>query len=397
MNTNKLIILGNGFDLASTLESTYKHFFSKRIDKNIEEQLDDALTCFKQQMVDSSYFGYDTLFKVKEPKHANQARRTMQDRYETRDHDVYEIIKKSNLTFWDLIFYYSGGKEKDLQWQDVEQKMLEFFCSEDENANFPNLAMIKSLLRGSFYKVNPETLLCLHLASFLPDRGEYERENLVNYLYDELKTFEHCFAEYLNNIITDSYELKAAELLLKMTNATSLPNISDTIFSFNYTYPFKNILKIINVHGTVEEGNIIFGIDQEEIDPKLDIYRFTKTFRQMTETKLAVTYQDNILPDKKAVDEIVFFGHSLSLLDYSYFQTIFDHYELYQSNIVLIFYYKIYGNKSNEDMELDLAKKISKMLHEYSPSIDNPKKGKNLLHKLILEKRLIIKEVTDNI
>mgnify|MGYP001081679926 FL=1 len=111
MNTNKLIILGNGFDLASTLESTYKHFFSKRIDENIEEQLDDALICFKQQMVDSSYFGYDTLFKVKEPKHANQTRRTMQNRYETRDHDVYEIIKKSNLTFWDLIFYYSGGKE----------------------------------------------------------------------------------------------------------------------------------------------------------------------------------------------------------------------------------------------------------------------------------------------
>ncbi|RXF26524.1 hypothetical protein EG863_12905 [Enterococcus faecalis] len=393
MNTKKLIILGNGFDLASTLKSTYKDFFSERIDTKIEEQLDEALTCFKEQMVDSSYFGYDTLFKVKEPKNINQARRIMQNRYGTDNHYVYEIIKKSNLTFWDLIFYYSGGKEKDLQWQDVEQKMLQFFCSEDENANFPNLAMIKSILRGSSYKINPETLLCLHLASFLPDRGEYERENLVNYLYDELKTFEHCFAEYLNNIITDSYEWKAAKLLLKMTNATSLPNISDTIFSFNYTYPFKDILKIINVHGTVEEGNIIFGIDQEEIDPKLDIYRFTKTFRQMTETKLAVTYQDNILPDKEAVDEIVFFGHSLSLLDYSYFQTIFDHYELYQSNIVLIFYYRVYGDKSKEDMELDLAKKISKMLHEYSPSIDNPKKGKNLLHKLILEKRLIIKEV----
>lgn len=44
-------------------------------------------------------------------------------------------------------------------------------------------------------------------------------------------------------------------------------------------------------------------------------------------------------------------------------------------------------------MELDLAKKISKILHKYSPSIDNPKKGKNLLHKLLLEKRLIIKEI----
>ncbi|EHM3054564.1 hypothetical protein KGA03_002428, partial [Enterococcus faecium] len=122
-------------------------------------------------------------------------------------------------------------------------------------------------------------------------------------------------------------------------------------------------------------------------------YRFTKTFRQMTETKLAVTYQENILPDKEEIDEIVFFGHSLSTLDYSYFQTIFDHYELYQSKIRLVFYYKKYGDYTREDMELDLAQKISKMLYTYSPSIDNPKKGKNLLHKLLLEKRLIIEEI----
>lgn len=389
-----MIILGNGFDLASTLKSTYKHFFSERIDEKVKEQLDDALICFKAQMMDSSYFGYDTIFKVKEPnERLHQAIRTMQNRNRTSTHNIYEIIKTSNLTFWDLIFYYSGGKENDLQWQDVEQKMLEFFCSTAENANFPNLEMIKSLLRGNFYNVNAETLLCLHLASFFPNREEYERENLLNYIYDELRTFEHYFVEYLKKIINCSYEQNAAKLLLKMTQANSLTEISDTIFSFNYTYPFSEYITIINVHGTVQEDNIIFGIDQDKIDPNLDIYRFTKTFRQMTETKLAVTYQENILPDKEVIDEIVFFGHSLSLLDYSYFQTIFDHYELYQSKIVLIFYYKVYEGRIKEDMELDLAKKISKMLHEYSPSIDNPKKGKNLLHKLLLEKRLIIKEI----
>lgn len=394
MNNKKLIILGNGFDLASTLKSTYRHFFSERIDEKVKKQLDEALICFKSQMVDSSYFGYDTIFRVKEPdERFEQARRTMQNLRGTSNHDIYGIIQSSYLTFWDLIFYYSGGKEKDLQWQDVEQKMLEFFCSKDENAKFPNLRMIESLLRGIFDKVNAETLLCLHLASFLPNREEYERKDLLNYLYDELRTFEHYFVEYLRSIIDYSYEEKAADLLLKMTQATSLPKVSDTIFSFNYTYPFSDYVKIINVHGTVKEDNIIFGIDQDEIDPSLDIYRFTKTFRQMTETKLAVTYQENILPDKEAVDEIVFFGHSLSLLDYSYFQTIFDYYEIYQSKIVLIFYYKVYGDRNKEDMELDLAKKISKILYKYSPSIDNPKKGKNLLHKLLLEKRLIIKEI----
>lgn len=41
----------------------------------------------------------------------------------------------------------------------------------------------------------------------------------------------------------------------------------------------------------------------------------------------------------------------------------------------------------------NLADKISRMLYAYSPSIDNPKKGGNLQHKLLLEKRLIIEEI----
>lgn len=44
-------------------------------------------------------------------------------------------------------------------------------------------------------------------------------------------------------------------------------------------------------------------------------------------------------------------------------------------------------------MELDLANKISQMLHAYSSSIDNEKRGKYILHKLLLEKRLIIEEI----
>ncbi|WP_338369423.1 AbiH family protein, partial [Enterococcus faecalis] len=152
-------------------------------------------------------------------------------------------------------------------------------------------------------------------------------------------------------------------------------------------------ISIVNVHGTVKNDNIIFGIDQEKINPNKPIFRFTKTFRQMTETKLASTYEQEILLPKNEVYEIAFFGHSLSELDYSYFQTIFDHYDLYASNISLTFYYKVYEGMTQEAMELDLADKISKLLHNYSDSIDNSKKGKNLLHKLLLEKRLIIKEI----
>ena len=91
--------------------------------------------------------------------------------------------------------------------------------------------------------------------------------------------------------------------------------------------------------------------------------------------------------------KIAFFGHSLSKFDYSYFQTIFDHYDLYNSSIQLVFYYMTFGERKFEDMELELAERISKMLYDYSPSIDNERKGRNLTHKLLLEKRLTMKEI----
>ncbi|EHZ0460911.1 hypothetical protein K5G30_002813, partial [Enterococcus faecalis] len=186
----------------------------------------------------------------------------------------------------------------------------------------------------------------------------YDQAELMEYLHTELRSFEKSFSEYIKSVESDEYRRKACSLLLKMSNATSVPKIEDVVvFSFNYTNPFKvynQKLSVVNVHGTVEDDNIIFGIDQERIDPNLDIFRFTKTFRQMTETKLATKYDQEILPPIDEVTEIAFYGHSLSSLDYSYFQTIFDYYDLYGSKIVLVFYYKVYKGTTKEAMELDL-------------------------------------------
>lgn len=49
---------------------------------------------------------------------------------------------------------------------------------------------------------------------------------------------------------------------------------------------------------------------------------------------------------QKRVDVITFIGHSLSRADYSYFETIFDKYHIYDSNTKLEFYYyKEYDGK----------------------------------------------------
>nr|WP_242384861.1 AbiH family protein [Enterococcus faecalis] len=387
----KVIILGNGFDLACGLKSRYSDFFLKRIPENFRSILNIGFNYFKKEMF--SKVGYKTIFNVMDPKsnifiEINCANR-----------EIYEELENSELTFWDLVFYCFDDDNNDLQWQQVEQKMLEFLNTPKELVDdIPSLNKILMLFDAdSLIKANVKILFCLHLASYLPrDKKDYDKEELMNYLHKELRLFEKSFSAYIKSVESEEYKRKACELLSDITNSSSVYEMEDVVFSFNYTNPFNVYnpkIFVVNVNGTVEDDNIIFGIDQERIDPKLDIFRFTKTFRQMTETKLATKYDQEILPSKDEVTEIAFYGHSLSNLDYSYFQTIFDYYDLYGSKIVLVFYYKVYKGTTKEDMELDLADKISKLLYSYSESIDNIKRGKNLMHKLLLEKRLFIKEI----
>lgn len=392
----KLIILGNGFDLASGLKSSYYDFFLQRISPKFMEYFDYSYNFFKEKFSSSNNrYWFNTFLNVREydPRLRPVGKSILDSNFNT--HKIYEILQTSNLTFWDLIFYFSKNHKllESYDWQDVERRMLEFLDTPENRMEVPSLKQINYLTKG--LSGNIATLLCLHLAYYLPKREkEYSKENLIDYLYDELILFEKDFSKYINSISDESYQEVAKEKILKISGK-SLSNCEDKIFSFNYTDPFSMYgLDIVNVHGKAETNTILFGIDQEVISPESQGYRFTKTFRQMTETKLAKNYEDNILPDKIHIEEIAFFGHSLSALDYSYFQTIFDYYDLYNSSVKLVFYYEKYGNKTAKDMELDLADKISRMLYAYSPSIDNPKKGGNLQHKLLLEKRLIIEEIS---
>lgn len=401
MENKKLIILGNGFDLASGLKSSYYDFFADRISPDILNYLKHALEYFETNMFRKGTY-FSALFDSEKYKRSKTYARVEHKIGVPNAHDkpIYDLLPASNLTFWDLVFFYSNTNKnvENYEWQDIEKKMLEFLYNPEGLENIPNIKSMQYYFRHVSNDQNIASQLCLHLACFLPEREKtYTADNFIEYLYDELRLFEKSFANYICKVSDETYQRNAEKNICRITQK-SLPACKDQIFSFNYTDPFSvHGLNIVNVHGKAELDSILFGIDidQDKVNPESESFRFTKTFRQMTETKLAKTYQDNILPSKNDIKEIIFFGHSLSKFDYSYFQTIFDYYDLYNSSVKLIFYYELYGSNTSELMELDLANKISKMLYSYSPSIDNPKKGQNLTHKLLLEKRLFIEKLKD--
>ena len=98
----------------------------------------------------------------------------------------------------------------------------------------------------------------------------------------------------------------------------------------------------------------------------------------------------SILPkNDNQLIEIKFYGHSLSEADYSYFQSIFDFYNLYNNNNVSLLFYYSKGYEQNDE--------IYRLINSYGKTFDNKDQGKNLIHKLLLENRLKIVEVPSNI
>lgn len=116
-------------------------------------------------------------------------------------------------------------------------------------------------------------------------------------------------------------------------------------------------------------------------------YTSTKTFRQL---KPNIDYE-NRMKMTKSIKEVIIYGHSLNKQDYSYFQSIFDYLDIYNEDITLKFMYSVghFEEPKYINAQEDMADRVTTLLTDYGNTLDNKDHGKNLLHKLIVEGRLI--------
>lgn len=83
------------------------------------------------------------------------------------------------------------------------------------------------------------------------------------------------------------------------------------------------------------------------------------------------------------------FGHSLSRADYSYFESIFSTVDLYNAHTSLVF---LYSNYAKGVRESEVAKVLA-LLYYYGSSLGIAGRSNNLAHKLMLEGRLVVREI----
>ncbi|MCL2828729.1 MAG: bacteriophage abortive infection AbiH family protein [Oscillospiraceae bacterium] len=335
--------------------------------------------------------------------------------------DFFAWLRQDNKwhnSFWGVHFLNNLPEGQD--WTDIEQSLQETLTSKVNR----NQSLLNSWVntaadfydRHGGYVIKQVDSEAVYIENHMRE-SRIEGGTPTNYdsywFLDQLIAFERQFSEYLqaameNNANYLSNAVKLMDLLMKDVVDSKKVNV----INFNYTNPFRSdhaspesnklndlVKDVTNVHGTYVDDNIIFGVDTtfKPASPDMDIFK--KTHRKLSQKNL---HPGALPPD---VSKIKFYGHSLGEADYSYFQSIFDCYDLYGGNLTysesrneqveLQFYFSVYDEKRKTEIVRSTTDSVYKLIATYGDSLDNKDKGKNLLHKLLLEGRVQISFLPD--
>ncbi len=374
----ELYILGNGFDLWQKLPTKYEDYFRER---------------------ESRGFSYEKIIASFRGEHL-----ISEDRIEIIEKNVLNLYNEnsSSKINKNLFYYYLLYKkdEEHRDWYEVESEIKPYVNNITEILhNRYSMKLGQNTRKNKVDKSNVKDwyiflVLLVHEIELEEAPNSEEKRYInkpINFAMRHLNLFEKDFGNYIKDV---QYKfIHSLDNILYNDKPKKIINFNYTTVIKNEIDKFKNIEKsptaknirsieeVINIHGDYE--NPIFGMDNQNIDESMNI--FTKTYRILSSD----TIESFTLPSNKLLETIYFFGHSLSEADYSYFQSMFDYYSIYDSKIRLIFLYSDYDGKEKSRQE----NRVVKLINDYGKTLENKDKGKNLLHKLLLENRIKIYEI----
>ncbi|MDR0920638.1 MAG: bacteriophage abortive infection AbiH family protein, partial [Oscillospiraceae bacterium] len=379
---NVITVIGNGFDLQLGLPTRYSDFFKwlkKDVDPNGFLEYTGSGEKFESSGREEGSV-YDKENKKYITKYRVISNYTIEKDFEKFLNNEVETInekcKQINIDSW-WTWYFLYIKNTFKNWADIEKEIENLLCSIENNDKYRceilNYGKLNCLDIKYYYTDNNlsngveqkdflefDMLNALYYENnfnIVIKNGYSEIFNIRKHsknLLSELKKFEVKFIEYINyiqSLVLDGYE-KRSEILLEKIFESAFMEESQFLYhkshnlvclNFNYTQVsiFHKNFELINVHGSEETRDIIFGID-ENCNVANEAKIFKKTYR-----KMFITDKQKELPE--TCDYLIFFGHSLADADYSYFQSLFDFYDIYGGKIKLLFFVNDQPRNDNPD------------------------------------------------
>lgn len=387
MNKNEVIknlkkvklIIGNGFDLYCGLKTSYYDFFNSSHDKN-------------------NYF-LDWLNKFE-----NNAQSFMNIHIANRLNFWNDFIHLEATNIWDFYFFLiSRNKNKEIRewsWCDIESK-IEDSLQDENNKKCKDKIRWSEVFRiindGASQEDNIDCILLAAITFKINDCKLFDCiDEFYLFLLNELKKFEHEFANYIWKLHQDKYGMETpCEQEYKHYSKFLIDKLCDinnlvSIDSFNYDHVGDDRCDNLRYNINGDLHNPIFGIDSDIFDSGDTKFIFSKTSRRM---ELDMISEDSA--DNNEFSNIVIFGSSLSSADYSYFFSVLDKIAITDltSNSKIVFAFSIYDSSKRISISNLLRKNISNLFEEYSKYKGNTNHPNRLLDALTTQGKVVLYEI----
>lgn len=366
MNKVKILIIGNGFDLAHGLPTKYGHFleFCEKVCIIYKSNHGYSVTNFEDDHLRGWDFNSELKSKLK-CAYESIVRNSNPDKVHTGNPYLDELYYSINNNLWFELFLkaYRDKKLKGENWIDFESEIASvIYMVEQRHHEIINPQATNLFIDTPINNIIKELDLIIKkskTAANLKDMKDY-----INQLSEDLDRITRALEIYLS-VFINQIQTGYKELGLNF-------NAFNYVLSFNYTNTYERLYnacdtKYCYIHGKADKEhntktcNLVLGIDEylndEEKNRKLACLSFKK-FYQRIYKGTDDSYFDWLKPKidaygQKIIYELHIFGHSLDITD----KDILKRFILDKNVETYIYYYR-----ENEYDKKEMANKIRNLI-----------------------------------
>ena len=372
--TAKILILGNGFDLAHFLPTKYDHFMHAM--RNVEEYSQDTPMTFQELYTDL----------ISNEKHFFENTMKL---YKTEDvtlslDKVKKLQGKLRKNGWFQYFkhYIDSGVDTWIDFEDEMEIALDAIChiiaELEDNEKYLHILLepkkialdeklfnVKTMRKYPFIKILLEKFL---IANRIPT--PYGR--LITFNKKFVKCYSKKPVDICSSSILKSLERELIEFIdifseyitfideLEVKNTIKKPKVFekelDAIYSFNYSATIERLYSHSNIsfiHGKASNKKIVLGISELQNQILIDnkAYGFVKYYQKLVNNtdyqflrpKSPIIAIENKMKNPSLTKyhpiEVYIWGHSLDSSDSDYIHEIFSFNQGQESSLRVIVYY----------------------------------------------------------